>query len=74
MGIPEGHSVVEAPLTLTPKLVSISPNSGSIGGTLITAVVPGAGSSADIVDSTGTSICETVQLKSYGIVECKTLA
>lgn len=59
---------------MTPKLVSIIPSSGSIGGTLITAVVPGAGSSVDIVDSTGTSICESVQLKSYGVVECKTLA
>jgi len=61
-------------MTLTPKLVSVSPNSGSVGGTLITAVVPGAGSSIDIVDSTGSSVCESVKLVSYGVVECKTLA
>lgn len=74
VGIPEGHSIVEAAMTLTPKLVSVTPNSGSVGGSLITAVVPGAGSSADIVDSTGASICESVQLVSYGVIECKTLA
>jgi hypothetical protein len=61
-------------MTLTPKFVSISPNSGSIGGSLITAVVPGAGSSATIVDSTGASICSTVKLTAYGVIECKTLA
>jgi len=61
---------------MTPKLVSISPVSGSIGGTLITAAVPGATVSdvVDIVDSTGASICETTRVPSYGVVECKTLA
>jgi hypothetical protein len=73
VGIPEGHHYTQAAFTLTPKLVSVSPNSGSIGGSLITAVVQGAGESTDIVDSSGASICESVQLKSYGVIECKTL-
>ena len=55
VGIPEG--VLETSLTLTPKLVSVSPNSGSIGGSLITAIVPGASSTATIIDSDGNSIC-----------------
>jgi len=43
IGIPEGHSTIDAGLTLTPKLVSLSPSSGSVGGTLVTATVPGVG-------------------------------
>jgi hypothetical protein len=37
VGIPESHSLVEASFSLTPKLVSVLPNSGSVGGSLITA-------------------------------------
>ena len=43
IGIPEGHSNIESGVTLTPKLVSLSPSSGSVGGTLVTATVPGVG-------------------------------
>ena len=45
---------------ITPKLVSVSPNEGSIGGSTITASIQGVGvntKSVDLVDSTGTSIC-----------------
>ena len=72
-GIPEGHHYTQRELILEPKLISVTPNSGSIGGTLVTAVVPGAGPSTDLVDSNGDSICESVSLKSYGVLECKTL-
>ena len=42
VGIPENHAVIQqSNLTLTPKLVSVSPSTGSVGGTLITATVPG---------------------------------
>lgn len=56
VGVPEGHKKVEDGLVLTPKLVSISPSSGSVGGTVVTATVPGVGKSTkdlDIVDSAG---------------------
>tara|TARA_B110000285_G_C15074264_1_gene589785 strand:+ start:76 stop:264 length:189 start_codon:yes stop_codon:yes gene_type:complete len=57
--------------------VSISPNVGSIGGTVITAQVPGAtvtSTDIDIKDPSGNSICETIAVISYGVVECKTKA
>lgn len=41
------------------------------------ATVPGAtitSTGIDIVDDTNTTICETVTVTSYGVVECKTLA
>lgn len=62
---------------MTPKLVSVSPNSGSIGGSLITATVPGIGSSASditLVDADGNDICEKVSIPSYGVLNCKTKA
>ena len=76
VGLPGGHSLVEATFAMTPKLVSVSPVSGSVGGTLITATVPGAtvSDSVDILDSTGTSICETSTVTTFGVVECRTLA
>ena len=72
-GIPEEHHYTQRAMTVTPKLVSVSPNSGSTGGSLITLNIPGASASTQIVDSSGVSICESVQLKSYGVIECKTL-
>jgi hypothetical protein len=76
VGIPVGHSYAEASFSLTPKLVSVSPNSGSVGGSLIIATVPGVtvSDTVSIVDSAGSSICESVTVTSYGVVECKTLA
>jgi len=56
--------------------VSISPNTGSIGGTVITATAPGAtvtSTDLDIVDAAGDSICQTVTVVSYGVVECLTI-
>jgi hypothetical protein len=76
VGIPAGHSLVESSFSLTPKLVSVSPVSGSVGGSLITAIIPGVtvSDTVSIVDSTGSSICQSVTVTSYGVVECKTLA
>lgn len=44
-GYPLGKSDLIDPsnIILTPKLVSISPNSGSIGGTIIVANIQGVG-------------------------------
>jgi hypothetical protein len=63
-------------LNITPQFVSVSPNVGSIGGTVITAVVPGAtvtSTDIDIVDADGDSICQTVTVVDYGVVECLTI-
>ena len=79
VGLPEGHhSVVRATtLELTPKLISISPSSGSIGGSVVTATVAGIGAATagvDLVDSSGASICQNVTIVSYGTVHCLTMA
>lgn len=39
IGLPEGHDLVRAGITLEPKLTSISPNVGTTGRTLITATI-----------------------------------
>jgi hypothetical protein len=77
IGIPAGNALVQATMALTPKFVSISPNTGSAGGTVLTANVQGVGiatTELDIVDATGASICQTVKVVSYGVVECLTIA
>lgn len=54
VGIPEGHDLVRAGITLEPKLMMITPNAGSPGGTLVTATVPGVGlgtTGLDLVDA-----------------------
>jgi len=42
-GIPNGHEILDKGLTLSPKFLSISPNIGSMGGTLLTITAPGIG-------------------------------
>ena len=76
VGLPKSHSFIEGTFTVTPKLTAISPVSGSVGGTVITATVPGAtvSDTVDILDSTGASICESTKVTTFGVVECKTLA
>jgi len=56
--------------------VSVSPNTGSIGGSVITATVPGATITSTGLDiyADGSSICQTVKVVSYGVVECLTIA
>jgi hypothetical protein len=74
-GKPAGHSVVDAGLSLTPKLVSISPSSGSVGGTLIRANIQGVGTGStliDLLDQSGASMCESVEITAYGSVNCQT--
>lgn len=67
---------MEGTFLITPRLVSVSPASGSVGGTLITATVPGATASdtVNLLDSLGVSICESTTVIAYGVVQCKTLA
>lgn len=66
--------------------MSISPNSGSVGGSVITANLQGVGPLSNTTDayfavnggtlvdnSTQANICEKVWIESYGVVKCKTL-
>jgi hypothetical protein len=45
VGIPKGHDtvIVGKEFKITPKFLSISPNEGSIGGSVLIAKVPGLG-------------------------------
>jgi hypothetical protein len=56
---------------ITPKLISVSPNSGSAGGTEIALKIKGVGPKTEglqVIDSSDLSICETIVIKSYGVV------
>jgi hypothetical protein len=60
VGLPAGHEIIRAGITLEPKFMMITPNSGTPGGTLVQATVPGVGKSTvnlDLVDNTGRTIC-----------------
>jgi hypothetical protein len=73
-GIPENHTAVAQTFNMTPKYVSISPNAGSIGGSLLNVTIPGVGlnSTVDILASNGSSICaNNATVTSYGVVSCK---
>lgn len=88
VGFPKGHDTVIAgkTFTLEPKLTSISPNTGSLGGSLLIAQVAGLGPLADssatswnangvslINSATRASLCKSLKIRSYGVVECITL-
>lgn len=85
IGTPKGHDTVidGKEIELVPKLVSLSIQKGSLGGSLIHATVEGYGpisasetwANAGIdltVNSTGGSLCASVVVKANGIVECQT--
>ena len=79
VGLPENHAAISGHgLTLEPKLISLNIQEGSVGGSLITANVQGVGTATsgfDLVDkATGSSICQSVNIPSYGVVECTTIA
>ena len=65
-------------MTVEPTLVSISPSTGSSGGTLITVTGTGFGTDTEGVnlthDASGTDICEEVNMISYGTFTCMTTA
>jgi hypothetical protein len=78
IGLPEAHDLLRAAITLTPKFVSITPNVGTPGSTLIRANVQGVGTltaKPDFINKkTGASICrsDTIKVLSYGLIECWT--
>lgn len=72
-----GSSVLDAGLTLTPKLTEISPSTGSAGGSVIVATVHGLGPNTqgvNLVDAAGAQICDKVTINKYSRVECHTKA
>jgi len=76
IGIPENSGLMTTPIQLEPKLVEISPNMGSAGGTKIVPNVPGVGqgvSGLDLVDADGNSICQSVTVEAYSQVTCLTI-
>lgn len=76
IGMPHNHTAVfDKMITLTPKLKSISPATGSVGGTLITAEVKGIGQFTEGISlqtKAGTDICQEIKVVAYGKVECLT--
>jgi hypothetical protein len=77
VGIPEGHDLVRAGINVEPRLMMVTPNSGTIASTLVTATVPGVGKSTtglDLVDETGRTICrsDTLKVIEYGVIQCWT--
>ena len=62
---------------MTPNLLTISPSSGSAGGTLLTVTGTGFGTATaglTLVDSSGTDVCASVSITGYGTFTCMTKA
>ena len=60
VGIPEGYTELDAGISFEPKLLSLSTNTGSSNGSLITAVIKGVGINDKVTlvnDSTGDDFC-----------------
>lgn len=75
-GYPTGFDTITA-VAVTPNLVSISPATGSAGGTLLTVTGTGFGSKTegvDLVKSDGSSVCDKVTVTGYGSFTCMTKA
>jgi len=75
-GLPDGYKQFTS-LTLTPKLVSIYPNTGSIGGTLLT--ITGVGFGVETLglglvngSSSNVQLCEYAKVLGYGKFICFT--
>ena len=76
LGVPKDAKNSLNEVSVNPKFVSVSPTSGSPGGSLLTFNVPGVvkNQEVSIVDSADENICESVSVPSYGVIECETLA
>jgi hypothetical protein len=82
VGLPAGHEIVRAGITLEPRFMMMTPNEGTPGSTLIRATVPGIGMSTptkdlDLVDAGGRTICRSntefnidIEIVEYGVVQC----
>ena len=76
-GLPTGYSSFMS-VSVVPTLVSISPSTGSSGGTLITVTGTGFGNQTEGINMThgpsGTDICTEVNVTGYGTFTCLTTA
>lgn len=80
VGLPAGHEIVRAGFTLEPRFMSMTPNVGSVGGTFITAMVPGIGKgyvepekNLNLVNAAdGQDVCmqNSVVVEEYGKISC----
>jgi len=75
-GLPDGYKQFTS-LTLTPKLVSIYPNTGSIGETSLT--ITGVGFGVETLglglvngSSSNVQLCESIKMLEYGKFNCFT--
>ena len=77
-GTPAGvEQLLTAGITLTPTIISVSPSTGSPAGSIIIAAVKGVGTSSTpvtLTSSSGTDLCASVTIPSFGVVQCKTKA
>ena len=74
-GLPAGYTTITS-LTVTPTLVSISPSSGSSGGTLLTVTGTGFGTNTAGLNllHAGNEMCDEVNITGYGAFTCLTKA
>jgi hypothetical protein len=59
-GVPEGYEIISSGVEFEPKLLSVSPNEGSVAGSTIYAAIAGVGldiADATLVDIDGNDIC-----------------
>ena len=77
IGIPNGYTELTDGLTFEPKLLSLSSNTGSQAGSIITAVVKGVGVNDQVTlyDSAAElDIYQSARVLEYGILECITIS
>ena len=87
VGLPEGYNtvIVGKTFTLEPRLVSVSPNVGSVGGSVLMAKIEGLGPLLNTSDaywklhggtlvdnSNGADLCESVVVYNYSNIACTT--
>lgn len=75
-GVPAGMENIAAGITLEPTFISLSPQVGSSGGSLVTVTVSGVGTTAtDVMLKNGsTDFCSEATVVSYGVITCQTIA
>jgi hypothetical protein len=52
-GIPDSHSIIESGISLDAKILAITPQTGSTGGSVVNATVSGVG-----IDTTGVTLVD----------------
>ena len=77
IGLPNGYTELETGIDFRPKLISLSANTGSSAGSIITAEVKGVGINDKVTlydETTRTNICASSRVTAYGELECLTVA